>query len=156
MIWIKLLSKNLSSLGCASSNCQAVNSSKKRTNEFIFTSMRRVFVRFLEEIKDSKNAFRNYLTFSTNKHELLWYFFPLCQIKPKNYWTTSNFYSKICNLVVAPRLRIQSKGWILISIFFSANRSPIRDWIFYSSCCKMSLETPRPPNLSTRPTTQVI
>ena len=46
-------------------NCQAVNSSKKRTNEFVFTSMRRVFVRFLEEIEDSKKAFRNYLTFST-------------------------------------------------------------------------------------------
>ena len=34
-------------------NCQAVNSSKKRTNEFVFTTMRRVFVRFLEEIEDS-------------------------------------------------------------------------------------------------------
>ena len=45
-------------------NCQAVNSSKKRTNEFVFTSMRRVFVRFLEEIEDSKKAFRNYLTFN--------------------------------------------------------------------------------------------
>ena len=30
-------------------NYQAVNSSKKRTNGFVFTSMRRVFVRFLEE-----------------------------------------------------------------------------------------------------------
>ena len=38
-------------------NCQAVNSSKKRTNEFVFTTMRRVFVRFLEEIEDSKKAF---------------------------------------------------------------------------------------------------
>ena len=45
-------------------NCQAVNSSKKRTNEFVFTSMRRVFVRFLEEIQDSKAVFRNYQTFS--------------------------------------------------------------------------------------------
>ena len=27
-------------------NCQAVNSSKKRTNEFFFTTMRRVFVQF--------------------------------------------------------------------------------------------------------------
>ena len=44
-------------------NCQAVNSSKKRTNEFIFTSMQRVFVRFLEDIEDSEKAFRNYLTF---------------------------------------------------------------------------------------------
>ena len=45
-------------------NCQAVNSSKKQTNEFIFTSMPRVFIRFLEEIEDSKKGFRNYLTFS--------------------------------------------------------------------------------------------
>ena len=44
-------------------NCQAVNSSKKRMNEFVFTSMRRVFVRFLEEIEDSEKTFRNYLTF---------------------------------------------------------------------------------------------
>jgi len=35
----------------------------KQTIEFIFTSMRRVFVHFLEEIEDSKKAFRNYLTF---------------------------------------------------------------------------------------------
>ena len=41
-----------------------MDSSKKQTNEFVFTSMRRVFVRFLEEIEDSKKAFRNYLTFS--------------------------------------------------------------------------------------------
>ena len=44
-------------------NCQAVNSSKKQTNEFVFTSMRRIFVRFLEEIEDTKKTFRNYLTF---------------------------------------------------------------------------------------------
>ena len=30
-------------------NCQAEDSSKKWTNEFVFTSMRRVFVRILEE-----------------------------------------------------------------------------------------------------------
>ena len=35
-------------------NCQAVNSYKKQTNEFVFTTMRRVFVRFLEEIEDTK------------------------------------------------------------------------------------------------------
>ena len=29
--------------------CQAEDSSKKRTNEFVFTSMQCVFVRFLEE-----------------------------------------------------------------------------------------------------------
>ena len=38
-------------------NCQAVNSSKKRTNEFVFTTMRRVLVRFLEEIVDTKKPF---------------------------------------------------------------------------------------------------
>ena len=38
-------------------NCRAVNSSKKRTNEFIFTIMRRVLVRFLEEIEDTKKMF---------------------------------------------------------------------------------------------------
>ena len=46
-------------------NCHATNSSKKWTNEFAFTTMRHVFVRFLEEIEDSRKAFRNYLTFST-------------------------------------------------------------------------------------------
>jgi hypothetical protein len=45
-------------------NCQAVNSSKKQMNEFVFTTMRRVFVCFLEEIEDTKKMFRNYLTFS--------------------------------------------------------------------------------------------
>ena len=40
-------------------NYQAVNSSKKRTNEFDFTTMRHVFVRFLEEIEDTKKTFRN-------------------------------------------------------------------------------------------------
>ena len=38
-------------------NCQAVNSSKKGMNEFGFTTMRRVFVHFLEEIEDTKNHF---------------------------------------------------------------------------------------------------
>ena len=41
-----------------------MNSSKKQTNEFVFTTMRCVFVRFLEEIEDTKKTFRNYLTFS--------------------------------------------------------------------------------------------
>ena len=40
-------------------NCQAVNASEKRTNEFVFTTMRRVFVHFLEEIEVTKKAFRN-------------------------------------------------------------------------------------------------
>ena len=30
-------------------NCQAEDSPKKRTNEFVFTTVRRVFVRFLRE-----------------------------------------------------------------------------------------------------------
>ena len=50
-------------------NCQAVNFSKKRTNEFIFTTMRHVFVCFLEEMEDTKKSFRNYLTF--NQAQLL-------------------------------------------------------------------------------------
>ena len=39
--------------------CQAMNSSKKRTNEFVFTSMGLVFVCFLEDLEDSEKAFRN-------------------------------------------------------------------------------------------------
>jgi len=46
-------------------NCQAMNSTKKLTNEFVYTSMQGVFVCFLEEIEDYKKAFRNYLTFSS-------------------------------------------------------------------------------------------
>ena len=38
-------------------NRQAMNSSKKRTNEFVFNSMRRVFVRFLEESSARKKRF---------------------------------------------------------------------------------------------------
>ena len=52
-------------------NCQALNSSKKWTNEFIFTTVRRVFVCFLEEIEDKKKTFRNYLTFSTILRSIL-------------------------------------------------------------------------------------
>ena len=40
-------------------NCQAMNSSKKRTNKFVFTTVRRVFVRFLEEIEVTTKTFRN-------------------------------------------------------------------------------------------------
>ena len=39
-------------------NCEAVNSSKKPTNEFFFTSMRPIFVCFFGEIEDTKKAFR--------------------------------------------------------------------------------------------------
>ena len=46
-------------------NCQAGNFSKNQMNEFIFTTMRRVFVRFLEEIEDTNKTYRNYLTFGT-------------------------------------------------------------------------------------------
>ena len=49
-------------------NCQAEDSPKKRTNEFVFTSMRRVFVRFFGRILRQKKTFRDYLTFS-----LLWF-----------------------------------------------------------------------------------
>ena len=42
-------------------NCQAMNSSKKRTNKFVFTTMRRVFVHFLEEIEDTKKFFFAFL-----------------------------------------------------------------------------------------------
>ena len=38
-------------------NSLVVNSSKKRTNEFVFTTMRSVFVHFLEEIEDTKKHF---------------------------------------------------------------------------------------------------
>ena len=36
-------------------------------NEFVFTSIRRVFACFLEEIEDSKKTFRNYLPFSLKR-----------------------------------------------------------------------------------------
>jgi hypothetical protein len=38
-------------------NCRAMNSSKKQKNEFVITTMRRVFVRFLEEIEVPKSHF---------------------------------------------------------------------------------------------------
>ena len=46
-------------------NCQAVNFSKKRKNEFVFTIMRRVFVHSLEELENTKKTFRTYLTFNS-------------------------------------------------------------------------------------------
>ena len=48
-------------------NCQAVNSSKKRTNKFVFTTMWRIFIRFLEEIEVTKKTFQYYLTFKMTK-----------------------------------------------------------------------------------------
>ena len=50
-------------------NCQDMNSSKKQTNVFVFTtSMGRVFVCFLEEIEVNKKTFRNYLTFNSQEN----------------------------------------------------------------------------------------
>ena len=49
-------------------NCQAMNSSKKWTNVFVFTTMQCVFVRCLEEIEDTKKIFWNYLTFSIDAY----------------------------------------------------------------------------------------
>ena len=46
-------------------NGQAEDSPKKRTNKFVFTSMRRVFVRFWENPRLEKKTFRDYLTFTT-------------------------------------------------------------------------------------------
>ena len=40
-------------------NCQAVNSSIKGMNEFVFTTMLRVYVCFLEEIEGTKKTFQN-------------------------------------------------------------------------------------------------
>ena len=40
-------------------NCLGMNTSKKRTNEFVFTTKRRIFVRFLEEMEDTKKTFQN-------------------------------------------------------------------------------------------------
>ena len=56
-------------------NCQAEDSSKKQTNEFVFTCMRRVFVRFLEESSARKKTFRDYLTFNTRfsfRNQITW------------------------------------------------------------------------------------
>ena len=38
-------------------NCQVMNSSKKGTNEFIFTTMRRVFVSFWKKLKTQRKFF---------------------------------------------------------------------------------------------------
>ena len=43
-------------------NYGILNSSKKGTKKFVFTTMRLVFVRFLEEIEDTQKTFQNYLT----------------------------------------------------------------------------------------------
>jgi hypothetical protein len=68
-------------------NCQAMNSSKKQTNEFVFTTIRRVIVRFLEDIDNTKKNYRNYLTFSSGSEVCLTasFFF---------YWATSLYIFK--------------------------------------------------------------
>ena len=40
----------------------SLNSPKKQTNEFVFTTTTNSFVRFLGEFKDTKKSFKNYLT----------------------------------------------------------------------------------------------
>ena len=40
------------------------NSPKKRTNEFVFTTTTNLFAHFLGEFEDTKESFRNYLTFN--------------------------------------------------------------------------------------------
>ena len=44
-------------------NCQALNASKKRMNEFVFTTKYAIRL-FFEEIENTKKKFRNYLTFT--------------------------------------------------------------------------------------------
>ena len=39
------------------------NSPKKRTNEFVFTTTKNLFICFLGEFDDTKKIFQNYLTF---------------------------------------------------------------------------------------------
>ena len=58
------ISENSKGQLTSKTNCQAEDSSRKQTNEFVFTSMRRVFVRFLEESSARKKTSRDYLTFN--------------------------------------------------------------------------------------------
>ena len=44
-------------------NSQAEDSPKEQTNEVVFTSVRRVFVRFLGESSARKKSFRDYLAY---------------------------------------------------------------------------------------------
>ena len=86
-------------------HCQAEDSSKKWTNEFVLTSMRRVFVRFFEESSPRKKTSRDYLTFSIT-YCLVWtaevwtpgpsapaalvfvYYLPACKkmVELEKYW----------------------------------------------------------------------
>ena len=51
--------RNISAKGqlISKANCQVQNSSKKRMNDFVSTTMRPVFVRFLEESSARKKRF---------------------------------------------------------------------------------------------------
>ena len=52
-------------------DCQAEDSPKKRTNEFVFTSVRRLFVRFLGESSARYKMFQDYLTFNFKEEGLV-------------------------------------------------------------------------------------
>ena len=93
-------------------------------NEFVFTSMQRVFVRFVEEIEDSKKAFRNYLTFKSNMHVLLvspsicFYFLWLsqCHFLSKTFIIEWADKIKVENwYFLGPRVPFNSVGGALIS-----------------------------------------
>ena len=57
--WVQIFSEGAKGQLISKANCQVVNSSKKRMNEFVSTTMRPAFVRFSEEIDDTKKTFRN-------------------------------------------------------------------------------------------------
>ena len=62
--WCTLFERILKGQIISKANCQVVNSSKKQTNELVFTTTYATCFRsFLEESEDTKKTFRNYLTF---------------------------------------------------------------------------------------------
>ena len=76
------------------------NSPKKRTNEFVFTTMKNSFVRFLGEFEDTKKSFRNYLTFNSrkfSKKSQFWTFRDLANSIFLNQWHQRILNSKIFN-----------------------------------------------------------
>ena len=73
--------------------CQAEDSSKKRTNEFVFTSIQRVFVRFFEKSSARKKRFEIiWPLVQSTKNDLfcvkapVWYFEcdPNCKTRPQS------------------------------------------------------------------------
>ena len=77
-------------------NCQAKDSSKKRTNEFV--RMRSVFVRFWEESSARKKKFQDYLTFrNTLNLKRLRYSTQICMAK-----LPSNCHQKTDLLIMVP------------------------------------------------------